>query len=92
MPSCRSAPEVGANDIPLCPDCVSASGLCASHAKGVLPRLAQPHWYRLVGDSYHDVRKDESAAGAKARRRTERKLARQGKGHVGLALAIGRAA
>jgi hypothetical protein len=38
---------------------VDADGLCERHAKGVLPQLAQPHWYRLVGD---DLRGQEQRA------------------------------
>lgn len=32
-----------------CQRCVSARGLCRRHARGVLPQLAQPFWYKLVG-------------------------------------------
>lgn len=33
----------------LCPSCVEQQGLCGRHKKGVLPQLAQPFWYKLVG-------------------------------------------
>lgn len=32
-----------------CPSCVSQQGLCGRHKKGILPQLAQPFWYKLVG-------------------------------------------
>ena len=71
------APRVPPND-PLCPQCVSSEGLCAHHAKSVLPQLAQPGWYRLVGvQHYVDKRASiESAEAKKVRLRRERKRAR----------------
>lgn len=39
-----------------CPECIRSQGLCASCGKSVLPQLAQPFWYKLVGTD----RRDES--------------------------------
>lgn len=63
---------------PLCADCLSREGLCLAHAKSVLPQLAQPHWYRLVGSVLAPDRavKDEAPAVLKAKRRTARRLQR----------------
>ena len=33
----------------LCQACVKQRGLCGRHRRGILPQLAQPFWYRLVG-------------------------------------------
>lgn len=32
-----------------CASCIEQQGLCGRHKKGILPQLAQPFWYKLVG-------------------------------------------
>jgi hypothetical protein len=62
---------------PLCPECVRASGLCASHAKGVLPQLAQPFWYQLVGtDHRHEEQRVQDEMSPEARKVYNRKRTR----------------
>ena len=70
-------PRVPQNE-PICPQCVCSEGLCTHHAKSVLPQLAQPGWYRLVGaQHYIDKRASvESPEAKKVRLRRERKRAR----------------
>lgn len=52
-----------------CPACVSQQGLCGRHAKGVLPQLAQPFWYKLVGATVdktaHELLLDEMSPEAR---------------------------
>lgn len=56
-------------------DCCKAveGGLCEKHARGVLPQLAQPWWYRDVktGDAH---RSDEHPANVRRRQRNEREI------------------
>jgi hypothetical protein len=70
--------EIVAASVPLCDDCLTHEGLCIAHAPSVLPQLAQPHWYRLVGHTLSADKplKEESAPVLKAKRRTARRLAR----------------
>lgn len=35
-----------------CADCIAHGGLCAVHARHVLPQLAQPAWIRMIGEGY----------------------------------------
>lgn len=60
----------------ICPTCVKEQGLCAHHAKHVCPQLKQPAWYRLVGNTHYDTRRDESDEARRVRLRKERKRAR----------------
>lgn len=70
-----------AADVPLCPDCCERSGLCVRCAKSVVPQLAQPHWYRLVGKDRRGADQiadgELSREGRKAKNRRTRKAARR---------------
>jgi hypothetical protein len=39
----------------VCATCVQRQGLCARHKVGVLPQLAQPFWYKLVGTHHQQT-------------------------------------
>lgn len=68
---------------PVCDACLSHDGLCLAHGKSVLPQLAQPHWYRLVGTTLQQTetpRPDETAPVLKAKRRVARRLSRAMRG------------
>lgn len=66
-----------AADVAPCDDCVAQRGLCGRHKRGVLPQLAQPHWYRLVGHAHHDERKEMSREARKIADRKARKAKRR---------------
>jgi len=57
--------------VALCGACVRRKGLCRGHAKGVLPQLAQPFWYQLVGTHYQKTAAERMSP--EARRVYERK-------------------
>jgi hypothetical protein len=67
----------------VCTACVRASGLCQRHAKGVLPQLKEPSWYRDAHSGLWTEQKERAAtqqsrhagrAANKARRRGVRGL------------------
>lgn len=83
----------------ICPACAEPRnrGLCGSDhcRKAVLPQIAKPALVRLIGDVLTEQTKrqkplpaKEKAAIARIGRRNARKLARSGRGHFALALAI----
>lgn len=57
--------------VELCGACVTRQGLCRRHARGVLPQLAQPFWYQLVGTHHQKSALEEMSP--EARRVYERK-------------------
>lgn len=87
MPTASPTPDVGfvvsGTDMPpLCDACLAHEGLCIAHAKSVLPQLAQPHWYRLIGTPLRHTKPlpDESAPVLKAKRRVAKRLQRAMRG------------
>lgn len=51
--------------VPLCGDCLEDNGLCAQHARDVLPQLARAAWLRLIGLTHTEqtaLQEDRSAA------------------------------
>jgi hypothetical protein len=86
-------------DPDICPACAEPrnKGLCSREAcrKAVLPQIARPSLVRLIGESLTEQTKrqkplpaKEKAAIARIGRRNARRMARQGRGHFALALAI----
>lgn len=62
----------------LCTACVEQSGLCGRHKKGVLPQLAQPFWYQLVGTHHQkSVVEAMSPEGRRVYNRKRTKAARR---------------
>ncbi len=62
----------------VCSDCVTANGLlCERCAKSVLPQLAQPFWYQLVGTHHYTKTPTESPEGRAIRERKERRAAKR---------------
>lgn len=62
----------------VCPECVEQDGLCRRHEKAILPQLAQPGWYRLVGSAHYgkeQVEKAKDPAAIRLIRRKERRRA-----------------
>lgn len=59
--------------IDACDECVAQKGLCGKHARGVLPQLAQPFWYRLVGSNYDSPDVPSPQAVKKAAKREHRR-------------------
>lgn len=87
MPTDMPTPDVGVVisglDLPpVCDDCLSHDGLCLAHGKSVLPQLAQPRWYRLVGSvlTPDKALPDESPSVLRAKRRVARRLSRAMRG------------
>lgn len=64
-----------ASEVPICPACLDSAGLCLSCSRGVLPRLAQPSWYRLIGEALVEQkrRQDRNAPSPEAARIKERR-------------------
>jgi hypothetical protein len=46
MVESRPALQALAAEVPICPSCLSAEGLCIGCGRAVLPQLKQPSWYR----------------------------------------------
>lgn len=84
----------------ICPACAEPrnQGLCGKDIcrKQVLPQIAKPSLVRLIGDALVEQTKRqkpaltrrEKNAVARIGRRNARRLARKGRGHFALALAI----
>ena len=66
-----------AADVAPCDECVAQRGLCGRHKRAILPQLAQPHWYRLVGTDHHDERTEMSREARKVADRKARKAKRR---------------
>ena len=71
------------NSEPPCAKCISARGVCRSCLDHLLPKLAQPFWYRLVGTVMVEQKKRQKAEDPaivreveRVRRRNARKVSR----------------
>lgn len=62
-----------------CPDCIEHDGLCKRHEKAILPQLAQPGWYRLVGNTFYGKAQAEKEMDAATRRLIKRKERKRAK-------------
>lgn len=74
---------------PVCDDCVAHEGLCKRHEPSVLPQLAQPGWYRLVGHTHYGKETAERELDSATSRLLKRKERKRAKRLRELALAIG---
>jgi hypothetical protein len=67
-------------DTPECASCARSQGLCQRHARGILPQLAQPFWYRHAHSGLWSDEKEQavlSQAGRKIARRKAMKERRR---------------
>lgn len=77
----RSVPaRAAAEEVPLCPKCITHEGLCHAHEPHVLPQLKEPGWYRDAhSGKYYETGKDQklSPEGQRIADRKARKAAKR---------------
>lgn len=69
-----------AEEVALCPKCVTHEGLCHAHEPHVLPQLKEPGWYRDAhSGKYYETGKHQklSREGQLVKERKERKAAKR---------------